>query len=272
MIGKIVELYRRVSTTLPDDVMAKLDDAFCNETNDSAKNVLGKMLDNARLASGGKVPICQDTGTPIFYVKRTADVSEVKIKKDINEASRIATEQSILRPNSIDSSNEQIIGNVPEIYFKEVDTEAERDATSKVDIRLMLKGGGSENITQVYSLPGNIGRFKGLQRDIDGVRKCVIDAVLKAQSKACPPYVIAAAVGGTVAGAAKKSKLMLFDDIGVGTDEKLLSEINNLGIGPVGLPGRTVALDAKIGYGVRHPASYFVVVSFSCWCTRRGRL
>jgi fumarate hydratase class I len=179
-----------------------------------------------------------------------------------------------LRPNAVDSITDKIQVITP-VSVSVIYMEETRESSLTID--LMLKGAGCENAGQIYKLP-----FEELnaQRDLDGVRKCVLDTVQKAQGKACPPYILGVGIGATkdqVTRLAKEQLLRRLTDINkidelAALEKRVLNEINELGIGPMGLGGRTTALGVKIGVNHRHPASYFVDVSVSCWATRRGRL
>ncbi len=193
----------------------------------------------------------------------------------MSEPTRIATEKVPLRPNAVDIISEKNSGDNTGIGFPVIHFEETPGNTLTVD--LMLKGGGSENAGQLYKLPA-----EGLkaQRDLDGVRRCVIDTVVQAQGRGCPPYVIGVGVGASKDQVTRLAKDQLMRRLSDRSDieelaaleERLLKEINELGIGPQGLGGNTTALGVKIGVNHRHPASYFVDVSVSCWATRRGRL
>ncbi|MEC4676149.1 MAG: fumarate hydratase [Nitrospirota bacterium] len=272
----IVELYKKVATSIPPDIEEALKSSYENETRGSgARSSLGIILENIKLARKTVRPVCQDTGIPVFFVRVPAGLSQVELKKSFVEATRIATERIPLRTNAVDIITEKNSGDntgtgFPVIYFEEV-----QGGTLTID--LMLKGGGCENAGQIYKLPAE---ELNAQRDLDGVRKCVIDTVQKAQGRGCPPYILGVGVGGSidqVAGLAKRQLLCKLTDtnrIGelVKIEERLLREINELGIGPLGLGGESTAIGVKIGVNHRHPASYFVDVSVSCWANRRGRL
>jgi tartrate/fumarate subfamily iron-sulfur-dependent hydro-lyase alpha chain len=174
-----------------------------------------------------------------------------------------------LRPNAIDFETGKTIGNYPIIYFKE---------GNKSQITLLLKGGGSENISAVYQLPNP--KIGAAGRDLASVEKAVLHAVYKAQGKGCPPYIIGIAVCGNIEEAAYRAKnrhLKKISEINkipkFGKFEKnLLKKINELGIGPLGLGGKTTALSVKFTGRYSHPASMFVGVSISCWALRRRTL
>jgi fumarate hydratase, class I len=264
----VVALYRKVATQLPEDVLAALEKAHAAEETPSAKETMRQMLLNAKKAKELSRPMCQDTGTPFFYVTRPAGTSETALREVVCRATETATKDVPLRPNAIDTLTDRSMGNVPVIHFEE---------GNRLAVRLLLKGGGSENVSAVYKLPDE--RLSA-QRDMDGVRRCVLDAVFRAQGKGCPPYFIGVAAAGSIEEAARLSKMQLLRDAGDVNnaeslrklEKRLLSEVNGLGIGPMGLGGNTTALSVKIAAGTRHPATYFVGVSFGCWCMRRGEL
>jgi fumarate hydratase class I len=141
----------------------------------------------------------------------------------------------------------------------------------------MLKGAGSENIGQLYKLPME---EIGAERNLEGVRRCVLDAIYKAQGKGCPPYIITVGIGASkdqVTRLSKEQLLREIEDVNShktlsAFEKRLLRDVNRLGIGPLGFGGKTTALGVKVGVNHRHPASYFVDVSVSCWADRRAQL
>lgn len=266
--NKLVQLIRKTAFEIPDDILLALQKSHDKETNSNTKKILSNIIKNCEIAKRDSKPICQDTGTPIFYVKHPRDLSEKEIRHIIIESTSIATNEISLRPNAVDSITGKNLGNIPMIHLEE---------SESLEVELMLKGGGSENVSAVYQLPNN--NLKAL-RNLDGVKKCVLDSVFKAQGKGCPPYIIGVAIGGNieeVAYLSKKQLLRQINDINSKSELKILEketlkEINDLGIGSMGLGGNTTALAVKITSGVRHPATYFVGISISCWCLRKGRI
>jgi fumarate hydratase, class I len=271
MRKEIIELLRSCATDLPKDVERALLKSREREAG-NARQILGTLLLNTKVARKGSYPICQDTGTPIFYVTTPARADREWIRTEIIQALKDATKAVPLRPNAVDpvsgvNSGDNIGENFPIIHFSVWDKK-------KVKVELMLKGGGSENVTQLYNLP-DTGLKAG--RDMDGVSRCVLDASHNAQGKGCPPYIIGVGVGGladTAISLSKKQLLRKLDDVNSDLElqrleKDLLKKINSLGIGPMGLAGRTTALAVKVGKQHRHPASYFVAVSFMCWACRR---
>ncbi len=272
----IVELYRKVATSLPPDVEEALKSALPLEVEGStAGSSLSVILENIKRARETARPMCQDTGVPVFYVKVPFGLSQNELKNTIIEATREATQKVPLRPNAVDIITDKNSGDntgdgFPVIYFEEI-------PSGSLVIDLMLKGGGSENAGQTYKLPLE---ELGAERSLNGVRKCVLDAIQKAQGRGCPPYIVGVGIGAAkdqVARLAKEQLMRKLTDVNKSEElarfeNQLLTEINELGIGTMGLGGRKTALGVKVGVNHRHPASYFVDVSLGCWAMRRGRL
>jgi fumarate hydratase class I len=270
---QFVELVRLASTDLRPDVEGALRAARDREEEGSAAHgALDTILENVALARRNSTPICQDTGTLIFYIYYPAGWSTLALKKQIHDAVAMATERAYLRPNAVDSLTGRNSGNnlgqdFPSLHFEEWEEDY-----FKVD--LMLKGGGCENVGAQYKLP-DTSLMAG--RDLHGVRNVVLDAVIQAQGKGCAPAVIGVAVGGDRGASYVKSKEQFFrplDDENpvpelADLEKKLTEEANELGIGPMGFGGKTTVLGVKIGTMHRLPASYFVTTSYMCWADRR---
>lgn len=272
----IVELYRKVATSLPPDVREAMESGLAREPEGSiAFSTMSVQIENMRLARETVRPVCQDTGVPTFWVKVPVGLSHIEMKKTIIEATRLATEKVPLRPNAVDIITEKNSGDNTGIGFPIIYMEETLESSLTID--LMLKGAGCENGGRIYKLPVE---ELGAQRDLDGVRKCVFDTVQKIQGRGCPPYILGVGIGAAkdqVTRLAKEQLMRRLNDVNkteelAALEARILNEINKLGIGPMGLGGKTTALGVKIGVNHRHPASYFVDVSVSCWATRRGRL
>ncbi len=264
----IVRLYTVCATELPGDVREKLRKSLEKEESDTAKHILKTILENTDLAKKESKPICQDTGTPIFYISSDNTSALNEIKEHIEAATKQATEKIPLRPNAVDPISGTNTGNKPIIHIEQSD---------QFRIDLLMKGGGSENISAIYSLPDT---KLNANRDIEGIKRCVLDAVFHAQGKGCPPYIIGIAIGGNIEQVAHLSKKQLLRNLNDRSKDEqlnkleteLLETINKLEIGPMGLGGKTTALSVKIAKTHRHPASYFIGISFSCWALRRQSL
>lgn len=269
-----LELVRRASTDLPRDVIDALQRGLAAETEGStARSALDGVLENSKLADTTSRPICQDTGTNIWYVYRPNTVSEASLTEAILMATKQATKKAYLRPNAVDpitgkNSGDNIGIGAPVIHFHEWDND-------EIVADLMLKGGGCENVSAQYSLP-NAALKAG--RDLDGIRKAVIDAVFQAQGKGCGPGIIGVGVGGDRATGMIEAKEQLFrllddtnpDQVLNDLEQRLLEECNELKIGPMGFGGTTTVLGVKIGKRHRVPASFFVSIAYMCWAERRA--
>jgi fumarate hydratase class I len=246
------------------------------EPGSAARGALETIIKNVEMARANATPICQDTGTPIFYVYYPEGWSTRKLRAQIETAVVSATENAYLRPNSVDSLTGANSGNnlggdyFPSIHFEEVEGET-------LTIDLMLKGGGCENVGAQYALPNT---QLGAGRDLAGVRKVALDAVHKAQGKGCAPGILGIAVGGDRGSSYYASKDALFRQLDdenevpelADLEDRLTEEANQMGIGPMGFGGNTTVLGTKITTLNRLPASYFVSVSYMCWAYRRRRL
>jgi fumarate hydratase class I len=269
----ILELIRRAATDLSPDVEKALTEAYKREDKGApAKGVFNTILENVRLAREKSTPICQDTGSLILYIDVPEGHSEKTYREAVNWAAVEATNLQYLRPNAVDiisgkNSGNNIGINAPYIHFRQWDQD-------EIRIRLMLKGGGSENVGAQYKLPHT--ELKA-GRDLAGVRKVIIDAVLKAQGLGCAPGVIGVGIGGDRISSYSLSKMQFFRKIGQRNSQKELSELetklyrdlNQLQIGPMGFGGKTTVLDVFAEAQHRHPASYFVSISYTCWAFRR---
>jgi fumarate hydratase class I len=273
----ILELVRLAATDLPPDVEAALRKSRDNEVQGSAaQDVFDTLLTNVEMARQNSTPICQDTGTPIFYVHHPEGWSTRKLKSQIHNAVADATRRTYLRPNAVHSVSGKNTGNnlgdehYPTIHFEEVEGD-------RLTIDLILKGGGCENVGAQYKLPDN--RLSA-GRDLEGVRRVVLDAVHQAQGKGCAPGILGVAVGGdrgTSYLASKEALLRTLDEPNpdpelAALENRLTEEANQLGIGPMGFGGKTTVIGTKIKTLHRLPASFFVSISYMCWAYRRRRM
>lgn len=272
----VTELIRKVATQLPADVVEAMETARdIEEKGSPAKSVLNYMLKNVDAARLNSTPICQDTGTNIYFITIPEGVSLRKIESAIIEATRVATEKTYLRPNAVDSVTGKNSGDntgvmSPYFHFEEWD-----EPTIKVE--LMLKGGGCENVSDQYKLPDS--RLKA-DRNIDGVYKCIIDAINKAQGLGCAPGVAGIGIGGDRASGMIIAKKQLFRKLSDTNSDpeleklenRLYTDLNKLGIGPMGFGGLTTVLGVKVGAAHRLPASFFVSLAYSCWADRRNTM
>ena len=273
IVDRLAELIRETSSSLPEDVELALRRALRREAKGSSSAmVLKTILDNVKLARKNATPLCQDTGTLTFFVDSSLrrKVTPEKIKSAV----ALATEKGWLRKNTIDSVSgrsydDNCADGAPVIHYVECG-KGERSGS----VTLIMKGGGSENMSRQYSLPDS---ELGAGRDLAGVRKCILDAVVKAQGYGCAPGILGVCIGGDRATGyevAKEQLLRSLDDKAEdkslsALESKILAEANSLGIGPMGLGGKTTLLGLKIAARPRVPASFFVTIAYMCWALRR---
>lgn len=271
-----VELVRRAATILPPDMeQALVEGKEQEEPGSAAESALGTILQNVHLARQNVTPICQDTGTPIFEIYYPVGVSTRLLADQIRSAVATATEKAYLRPNAVDTLSGRNSGDntgedFPTMHFQEWENEG-------LHVNLLLKGGGCENVSAQYKLPD--ARLKA-GRDLEGVRRVVLDAVYQAQGLGCAPGVLGVAVGGDRGSSFIKAKQQLLRPLGdtnpdeqlAELEEQLTEEANDLEIGPMGFGGKTTVLGVKVGAQHRLPASYFVSIAYMCWANRRASM
>lgn len=273
LLDTFVELIRRTSSDLPVDVVTAIEGGLLTEKKDSISyKTLQMILKNIELAKEKSLPMCQDTGTPVFYVNYPAGVSQIDIKKKINQAIKESVHKLYLRPNIVDTLTGKNLGDrtgqgYPVINFEEWKKDY-------IKVILMLKGGGCENVGTQYALPDS---RVNAGRDLEGVRRCILDAVHKAQGRGCSPGILGVCIGGDRVSSYEESKRQLLrslDDKNENTllgklEQSIMRDTNRLGIGPMGFGGMTTLLGVKIGSLCRIPPSYFVSVTYMCWAYRR---
>jgi fumarate hydratase class I len=273
----LVELIRFTSTDLPGDIETALRKALGKEPSGSAAHgAFSSMIENIEMARAGSTPLCQDTGTPIFYVQYPLGLSTLTLGSQIRRAISEATRLNYLRPNAVDTRTGKNTGdNSGDAYYPTIHFEETEGPDITVD--LILKGGGCENVGAQYKLPD---KHLEAGRDLEGVRKAVLDAVFQAQGRGCAPGVLGVAVGGdrgTSYLASKEVLLRRLDDENPdreldALEKRITKEANQLEIGPMGFGGKTSVLGTRICMVHRLPACYFVSVSYMCWSYRRRRM
>jgi len=273
LFDSLVEIIRKTSTDLPKDVIQSVQKGHsCEEQGsrgDYAMRIIEKNVQLARLKSQ---PLCQDTGSILFYVHYPWKMDSEILAKLIRKAVVAATKKGYLRQNSVDSltgkNNGTNVGpGTPSLHL-------EPWKKDHFDIRLMLKGGGCENVGAQYSLPDS--RI-GSGRDIAGVKKCILDAVYQAQGKGCGPGILGVTIGGDRATGYASSKEQFLRKLTdknsnptlAQLEQECLREANQLGIGPMGFGGKTTLMGVKVSALNRLPASFFVSISYMCWAFRR---
>jgi fumarate hydratase subunit alpha len=270
-----ISILRRAETTLPSDVKAALVRAYEREEHEIAKLQLEAMLENVRLAEELQRPLCQDTGIPLFYVKLwsgNVNVNLRDIEGGIREGVQEATNLIPLRSNVVDpitreGGGRNIGDRMPYINYS-IDSEVEG-----LEILGFPKGGGSENVSAFTMLTP-----KPEEEAVKAIQKFVLETVVKAAGKPCPPTIIGVGVGGSADIAMKLAKVAVLRPVGVRNkedsiaraEEELLRAVNSTGIGPMGLGGNTTALDVHIETASTHITSLPVAVNFQCWAARKA--
>ncbi len=270
LIGQLVDAVRIAETILPNDVILALEEAREREEG-AARVQLEAMLKNVDAARDGSIPMCQDTGIQTFIVRVGADFPGLSsLRSVIAEAVRRATMQVPLRPNTVhpftgENPGDNVGYHVPYISWEIVDG-------NECVIDLLPKGGGSENCGGLGMLSPGVG--------IKGIKRFVVDHVVACAGKPCPPGIVGVGIGGGADLSLKLGKLSLLRPVGSRhkednvalLEESLRDLINQSGIGPMGMGGKTTCLDVHIEYAHRHPASLPVGIVYQCWADRRARV
>src|ERR1700682_647824 len=276
LAGSLLELITQTSTNLPPDVRAAMSIAAESETpGTQSSQALDIILSNVDMAIDDTGPICQDTGMPTFVVHTPVGVNQLRIKKAICEAVAEATRLGKLRPNSVDSltgknSGDNLGEETPVIHFEQWEED-------EIAVNLILKGGGCENKNIQYSVPCELEHLGRADRNLEGVRKCILHAVWQAQGQGCAPGAVGVCIGSDRAHGYALAKNQLFrtlDDVNpiselAQLENQIMEEANRLGVGAMGFGGKVSLIGCKIGVANRLPASYFVSVAYDCWAFRR---
>ncbi|MFW9979410.1 MAG: fumarate hydratase [Candidatus Thorarchaeota archaeon] len=261
-------LLKMAATKLPKDVEEAIRTAHANEDNETAKTQLAAILTNLEIADEG-IPMCQDTGIMIFYIKVGDKFPFIgEIKDALERGTRKATAEVPLRPNAVNpivggNSGDNTGKKIPWINWEIV-------SGNSLEITAFPKGGGSENVSIVGMLKPGVG--------LAGVKKLVVDNAMKYMGQACSPNIIGVGIGGGADIAIKIAKQQLQRPLNdshpepevAQIEKELFEAINSTEIGPMGLGGKTTVLGVKVDYAMRHPASLPVGVAVQCWAARRS--
>jgi len=272
----MLELIIQTATNLPPDVRQAMAWALKTEKpSTQAGQALAIIGENIDMAFEDEGPICQDTGFPTFEIKTPIGVNQIRMKKQILEAVAEATRRGKLRPNSVDSITGKNSGNnlgaeTPVIHFEQWEA-------PDIEVRLLLKGGGCENKNIQYSLPCTLEHLGRADRDLEGVKMCILHAVWQAQGQGCAPGAIGVCIGSDRGHGYYLAKQQLFrtlDDTNpdpalAKLEREVMDEANRVGIGTMGFGGKVTLIGCKIVAANRLPASFFVSVAYDCWAFRR---
>ena len=273
----MLQLISETSSNLPPDVRRALKKAMENEKPKTQSALaLQTIAINVDMACDNVAPICQDTGMPTFLIKTPRNIDQLSMRRDIEDAIAQSTKQGKLRPNSVDSLTGKNSGNnlgpgTPIVHFEQW------GKNDEIEVRLVLKGGGCENKSIQYSIPCELPYLGRADRNIDGVRKCILHAVWQAQGHGCSVGAIGVGIGGDRTSGYNLAKEQLFrslDDVNpnpelLKLENYIMENANKLGIGTMGFGGNSTLIGCKIGVNNRLPASYFVSVAYDCWAFRR---
>ena len=262
-------LIKQAVVYLPNDIKTALHKAYAEETSEIGKTQLKAILENVALAEKLQAPICQDTGTITFYVKAGASVKNLgQVEDALVAATRRATAEVPLRPNAVDpftakNSGDNTGRQIPQVHW-------EIASGNSLEVTVLAKGGGSENVCVL----GMLAPSEGLK----GLKRFVVDAVVKAGAQPCPPTILGVGVGGgadVAMALAKKALLLPLYEANVDPEiaqleQELFEAANMTGIGPMGLGGKTTVLSVHVDYAFRHPASFPVAIAFNCWASRHA--
>src|SRR5215468_562617 len=271
----MLQLITHTSTNLPPDVRRAMARMLEQEQGARSAQALQVIAANIDMASDNEGPICQDTGWPTFEIKTPVGANQIVMKKEIREAVAEATRRGKLRPNSVDSltganSGDNLGPQTPVIHFEQWEED-------EIEIKLILKGGGCENKNAQYSLPCTLDHLGRADRDLEGVRKCILHAVWQAQGQGCAPGAVGVCIGSDRAHGYDLAKNELFrtlDDVNPNPvlaklEAEIMQQANTLGVGAMGFGGKASLIGCKITAANRLPASFFVSVAYDCWAFRR---
>src|SRR5215212_4856822 len=211
----LIDLITETSTNLPPDVRAAMGKAFGAELpGTQSAQALNIIASNIDMAVDDEGPICQDTGMPTFFVHTPVGANQIRLRKAMQEAVAEATRRGKLRPNSVDSITGKNSGNnlgeeTPVIHFEQWEQD-------EIEVKLILKGGGCENKNIQYSVPCNLDHLGRADRNLEGVRKCILHAVWQAQGQGCAPGAVGVCIGSDRAHGYDLAKRQLFrslDDV-----------------------------------------------------------
>ncbi len=264
----VSNLFQEACLYLPEDVLAAIKKARASEESSVAKDVLDRILENSKIASEERIPLCQDTGTAVVLLElgQEVHITGGDLYSAINEGVRQGYDKGYLRKSIVQqpySARVNTGDNTPAIIYTDI------VPGDKLKIIVMPKGAGAENMTRLAMLSPAQGR----QEIID----FVVNAIDEAGSNPCPPVIVGVGIGGTAEQTLMLAKRTLLRKVGkpnpdaefAELEKEILKRINNLGIGPMGYGGRVTALAVHVEVSPAHIASLPVAVNLQCHCARR---
>ena len=263
----VCNIYKQAAIVLPEDIVKALNQAYENEKSEIARLNIKSILKNLELAQENNVPMCQDTGLPIIFVK-LGNVEVENLEQGIIDGVKLATENVPLRTNVVDPLTRQNTGNNIGKGIPQINVELTNEPI--LELTVFPKGFGSENNNKLAMLlPGE---------GIDGIKKFFKKTIISAGGKPCTPTVIGVGIGGSsdmVMKLAKKALLRPIDDKNpdqrlADLEDELLSIANDTGIGPMGLGGNTTVLGVNVELADTHTAGFPVGICVQCWAARHA--
>jgi len=263
----VSRLFQEACHFLPDDAIDAIKRSREAEESPVGREVLGRILENIKVAASEQIPLCQDTGDALVFLELGQEVHIVggDLYSAINEGVRQGYAEGYLRKSMVSqpfSARINTKDNTPAIIYTDI------VPGDKLKISAVPKGGGAENMSRLAMLKPAQGR--------QGVIDFVVKTVDEAGSNACPPVIVGVGIGGTVEKCVMLAKRALLREVGkpnpdgevAELEREILKRVNNLGIGPMGYGGRTTALAVHIEVFPAHIASLPVAVNMQCWCAR----
>ena len=265
LVEELLDAIRTAVTRVPRDVYEAIRRSIERETSPIARRILNTMLRSIEVAARESIPLCQDTGYPCFLLEVGYGFRRLReVVEAIREAVAEATRLGILRPNVVDVETGRNTGTnlgveAPQIEIEMVEGDRAR-------IVFLPRGGGCEGVSRLYTLNPS--------RGWSDLARALIEAVIEAGPKPCPPTFISIGIGGTAYQAVKLARKGLASKWWSLSEREriLLEKINELGIGPQGLGGDTTCLGIRVVAGSRHPATFVASILFSCWALRRATI
>jgi fumarate hydratase subunit alpha len=259
------EMLVHATTQLPNDILGAIKEAHAHETKDIAKKQLEAILNSAHLSDEKDLPLCQDTGLVTLFVSGALIDHMDDVEKALVHAVQSLTAKGSMRANVVHPLTRKNTGtntglNQPEVLVDK--------STEKTTMKMILKGAGSENFTNLKMMVPTASR--------QDIFKHILQVVIDAGGKTCPPNILGIGIGGSAIQAMFNSKHALLREIGsrhpdpdvAQFETSLAKAINELGIGTMGLGGDTTVLDVHIETAGAHTACLPVAISFGCWANR----
>jgi len=262
VVSATVDILKSAETVLPEDVVNSLKAAKQKESSAVAKAQLEAILKNIEIAGKSGIPMCQDTGILIFFVEIGREIRlDFDLEDAIIEGVRQATESIPLRPNAVhpltrNNKGDNVGDGIPDIKYDFVEGD-------RIRITVAPKGAGSENMSALKMFNPT---------ETEEIKRFVLETILNAGGKPCPPVVVGVGIGGSFDKAARLAKSALLEDMDKMNEfeKDILVDINSLGIGPMGLGGDTTALAVHVKKAFCHTASLPVAVNIQCWANRHA--